>query len=90
LLSHAVYRAGPAWSVGFSRERVDFCCHDKVVSVDPINLVRPDGHRHSTPLGENRRMMTFHLGESLYAIRKAGTAAKSLTPKSPARVHRAG
>ena len=50
-LSHAVHRAGPGWSVGFSRERIDFCCHDKVVSVDPTNLVRSDGHRHSTPSG---------------------------------------
>jgi hypothetical protein len=60
-------------SVGlwFRSQRVDFCCHDEVVSVEPMNRVRPESHRHSPPFGENRRMMTFNLGERTHAIRKA-------------------
>ena len=51
-------------------QSVDLCRHDEVVPVQPMNLMRPQVHRHTPPLGEDRRMMTFNLSESPDAVRE--------------------
>jgi hypothetical protein len=52
-------------------ERIDLCCHEKVISVQRPNLMRPEGYCYLTPFGENSRMMAFGLGERTHPIGKS-------------------
>ena len=59
-----------------SSQRVDLCCHDKVVAVETPDFVSPQGNRDAAPFGQNGRMMSFLLGQSATRFVKANASAK--------------
>ena len=59
-------RGGPQLSVHF----VGLGAHDEVVPVQTLNLVGPLTHRHATPLGQQRRMMTLFFGGGTHRVRE--------------------
>jgi hypothetical protein len=66
----------------FRSERINLRCHHEIITVQTPDFVRPEGHCHLAPFGENRGMMAFSLGERTNTIRKGQSLGKVPEPKN--------
>jgi hypothetical protein len=63
-------------------QRIELGRHDEVIAMEATDFVRPQGHRHAAPFGQDGRMMSFFFRHCANSIGKAESVSEIAEPKN--------